>query len=352
MIPLSKPSIGAEEIKNVTDTIKNGYLSQGSQVEAFEQRLSKFLGVDKENIIATNSGTSSLHLAIILLSEKLSYQVVHVPATTFIATANTISHLDKEDDTTITFDDIEPDTWNAIPKDGYKITVDLFGNSCQYNYLKDVLIEDAAEAFGSEYNGKKCGTLADFGIFSFFENKTITTGGEGGAVYAKNRKDADKIRLLRQQGKNYSMEFHADIGFNYRMTEIQAAFGLAQLNRIDNIVKIKMSIHSLYKELLQDNVQFQREIGIQCPWLTCVKFNSKIKRDKSKELLKRNGVQTRLPFPPVYYNPPYNGNRGYCPVAENLYDTGLCLPNYPELKDEQVKMISRTIEQAVNETKV
>ena len=343
MIPLSRPWITEEEINNVNEVFKSGNLSQGKQVEKFEEKTAQFLGVAKDNVIAVSSGTTALHLCGILLSSKLEQRIIHIPATTFISTANMINYLDMEMDTTIHFDDIESNTWNMVPHDGYKITVDLFGNSNQYKYLKDVLVEDAAQAFGSEYEGNKCGTFAPFGAFSFFENKTISTGGEGGLIFAKDRRDADMARLLRQQGKDFTMENHVHVGYNYRMTEMQAAFGVAQMNKINEIIKRKRDIHELYKAHLQDAARFQHQIGKPCPWLTCVKFNSKEKRDKIKEILDLNKVQTRLPFPPVYYNPPYNGYKTHCPVAENLYETGLCLPNYPELKEEEVKMICKYI---------
>ena len=352
MIPFSKPSITSEEIKNVSQAVASGRLSQHVFVDAFEEGLANFLGVDKENIIAVSSGTAALHIATVLISDRLSHKIVHIPATTFISTANTLSYLDAEEDVFMTIDDIEPSTWNAISNDGYKITVDLFGNPCQYKYLKNVLIEDACESLGSEYEDKKCGTLADFGAFSFFENKTITTGGEGGALYVKEHSLANRARLLRQQGKSYGMDTHSIIGFNYRMTEMQAAFGCAQLKRLNLIIERKRAIHSLYNTLIGEHVSFQREIGRMCPWTTCVKFNTHVKREASKELLRESGIQTRLPFPPIYYNPPYNGNKTYCPVAENLYDTGLCLPNYPDLKDDEVKTVCRIIEKAVESTAI
>ena len=133
------------------------------------------------------------------------------------------------------------------------------------------------------------------------------------------------------------------------MTDMQAAFGLAQLKRINLIVEQKCHIHALYKELIGDIVAFQREIGRQCPWLTCVKFTSKYKRDKTKEKLKEANIQTRLPFAPLYYNPPYSGLKSYCPVAEVLYNGGLCLPNYFDLTDDQVRQICRIIRTTVEE---
>jgi perosamine synthetase len=350
MIPLSRPSITDEEIKNINEVLKTGKLSQGVYVDRFEEECAKFLGVDRENIVAVSSGTAALHLAGTILQPRLEHQIVHIPVNSFISTANTINYLPREGDTLIAFEDIQPDTWNMIPKDGYKITVDLFGNPNQYNYLKDVLIEDAAEAFGSEYSGGKAGTFGEFGIFSFFENKTITTG-EGGLLYAKKKEDADKARLLRQQGKDFTKQFHELIGYNYRMTELQAAFGLAQMGRINSIIDRKKAIHLMYQTQLADIVSFQREIGKMSPWMTIVKFSSRYKRDKVKNKLAENNIQTRLPFAPIYYNPPYASSRPYTPVAEALYEGAICLPNYYDLSDEQVKQICRLIKQAEIETK-
>ena len=351
MIPLSSPLISNEEIKNVTDTIRRGSLSQGNQVAEFERATAKFLGVDSSSVIAVSSGTAALSLATSILEPKLEFQVMHVPAITFIATINSILSIDKEADVSVKIEDIEPDTWNMYPCPGYKVTVDLYGNSNQYKYLDNVVIEDAAEAFGSEYDGKKCGTFGDFGVFSFFENKTITTGGEGGLLYCKNKEDADKARLLRQQGKDYAMELHKYRGYNYRMTEMQAAFGLAQLKRVNLIIEAKRHIHALYKDLIDDTVSFQREIGKQCPWLTCVKFTSKYKRDKAKEKLKEANIQSRLPFAPLYYNPPYQSDKSYCPAAEVLYNGGLCLPNFSAMTDDQVRQVCRIIKTSEEETK-
>jgi perosamine synthetase len=351
MIPLNRPSITNEEIKNVNEVLKMGELAQGTWVDRFEEKCAEFLGVDRENIVAVSSGTAALHITGTILQHRLEHQIVHIPVTSFISTANTINYLPKEGDILIAFEDIQPDTWNMIPKDGYKITVDLFGNPNQYNYLRDVLIEDAAEAFGSEYSGGKCGTFGEFGIFSFFENKTITTGGEGGLLYAKKKEDANKARLLRQQGKDFTKQFHELIGYNYRMTDMQAAFGAAQLDRINTILERKKAIHLMYQLQLADIASFQREIGKMNPWMTVVKFSSRYKRDKVKNRLAENNIQTRLPFAPIYYNPPYAGSKPYTPVAEALYEGGLCLPNYYDLTDEQVKIICRLVKRAEEETK-
>ena len=308
---VNKPEVGLEELSYIT-TAMRGKLSQGIVVENFEDCLAQRLGVDASLVVAVSTGTAALHLAALIKKPK----EVHIPATTFVATGNVFKWIGSK----INIIDVDEKTWNG---NSSSVSVDLLGNPIDC----EPLIEDAAQALGSmkHGDGEPCGTLGDIGVFSFFENKLITTGGEGGAMVFRNQSEANKARLLRQQGKDFSMPYAQMMGYNYRMTEIQAAFGLAQLERIDLLIQKHRAAWHRYKTGLKKEFTFQTLEGISNCWLTVVLTPSKIARKKMEMMFKYYGFPYRRMFPPLtYYSWLDDGSEPK--VAIDLYERGITLP--------------------------
>ncbi|NQU99168.1 MAG: DegT/DnrJ/EryC1/StrS aminotransferase family protein, partial [Parcubacteria group bacterium] len=243
MIQVSKPSLGREELNNVMEAIKSSWISsKGKFITEFEENFAEYCGVKYG--IATANGTVALHLALKALKISKGDEVI-VPDLTFIATANVVTYCNAKP----IFIDSNPDYWCIDPeKIEEKITtktkaiipVHLYGHPCDMDAITKIakkyglyVIEDAAEAHGAGYKGKKVGSFGDISCFSFYGNKIITTG-EGGMCLTNNQKLAERMKILRDHGMSPDKRYWYDvIGFNYRMTNIQAAIGVAQLKKID-----------------------------------------------------------------------------------------------------------------------
>ena len=259
-IPVSEPDISGNEKKYVLDCIETGWISSlGSYVTDFEEKFSRYCGA--KHGVAVNNGTSALHLALAACGIGKGDEVI-IPDMTFIATANVIAYLGG----TPVFVDAEPRTWNIdVTKIKSKITkktkaimpVHLYGHPCDMDPLRELaeengllIIEDAAEAHGAEYKGKKVGALGTVGCFSFYGNKVITTG-EGGMCVTNDEELAERMRLLKDHGMSAKKRYwHTVTGFNFRMTNIQAAIGVAQLEKIDQFIATKRVNAALYNKLL------------------------------------------------------------------------------------------------------
>jgi perosamine synthetase len=243
MIPTGRPSLGAEELNAIKEVLESGMMVQGQKVAAFEKAFAEYLGV--KNAVAVNSGTAALHVALIAMGVKPGKEVV-VPPLTFFATASTVLMCGGRP----TFADVEKDLYTMDPRDAKKalsprtkviIPVHLYGQSADMDPLLElarekglVVLEDAAQAHGAVYKGRKAGSMGDAACFSFYATKTMTTG-EGGMVVTNDDEIARKCRLLRDQGQESKYE-HVLLGYNYRMTEVAAALGLVQLRRLDNFI--------------------------------------------------------------------------------------------------------------------
>ena len=240
-IPVCEPLLGKNELKYVEDCIKTGWISsKGKYIDDFEKKFSAFCGV--KHGITTTSGTTAIHLALAALGIKTGDEVI-IPDFTMIATANPVVHLGAKP----VFVDSDLQSWNIDPKKiEEKITkktkailvVHIYGHPCDMDPINEIakkhnlfLIEDAAEAHGAEYKGRKTGSLSDVACFSFYANKIITTG-EGGMVLTNNSEIADKCRLLKDLAFEKKRFWHHYAGYNYRMTNMQAALGVGQLELI------------------------------------------------------------------------------------------------------------------------
>lgn len=359
-IPVYKPNMGGNEIKYVNDCLKSNWISsRGSYINRFESNFAQFLNLPAATSVT--NGTVALHLSLYALGIGPGDEVI-VPTLTYIATVNAIAYVGAKP----VFVDSLDDTWNLDPQDvKQKITkrtkaiivVHLFGNPCDISECKNIceknnifLIEDSAEAFGSLYNGKFLGGFGDFSTFSFFGNKTITTG-EGGMVTSNRIDLVKRVAFLKNQGVSSTKEYwHDEVGFNYRMTNICAAIGLAQLERAKQILKKKRSIMNWYSMYLQGtDIKFQHVDyrSTSSYWMVAVLALTKAKRDGLRDYLKSNAIETRPMFCPVHKMPAFYSTNPF-PVAERLSRRGLYLPSYPDLSKKDVEIICNLIRGYLN----
>lgn len=358
MIPVAEPYLGERELEYVTECIKTGWISSiGKYVTKFEEEFSKFCGVKYG--VATSNGTTALHLALVSLGIGKGNEVI-VPTLTFVAVANAVTYTGAKP----VFVDSEPTTWNIDPDKIEKaitkrsraiIPVHLYGHPANMDSIMDVakkyrlfVIEDAAEAHGALYKGKKAGSFGDMSCFSFYGNKIITTG-EGGMVLTNSAKLNKRLRFLKNHGMSKTRRYyHPEIGFNYRLTNVQSALGLAQLERIDETIAKKRKDASLYNKLLEGIK------GIILPpeeawarnvyWMYSVLINEKLglSRDKLMMRLREKGIDTRPLFIPMHQLPPHKC-KGNFPVADRLSSQGMNLPSSAKLKKKEIKYICETI---------
>lgn len=361
MINISKPSIGQEEINLVTKALESGWVSsQGPFIKEFEERMASFCGT-KHCVLVAN-GTVAIHLALLVLKIGPGDEVI-VPDLTFVATANAV----KMAGATPVFADVSKDTWCIDPEDVRRkitqhtkavIPVHLYGFPANMDSLMTIakefsihIIEDAAEAHGAIYHGKSVGGFGAMATFSFFGNKIITTG-EGGAITTDSDDYAEYARFLRDHGMSRTKRYWYDeVGYNYRMTNLQAALGVAQIKQIHNFIMERDNIINEYKRhlepvglILNPRASHIRPVN----WITCVLLDKpdSIIRDKILNELKNFGIETRPFFYPITSLPMYKNNVNS--VSENLSARGLNLPTFAGISKEQIKFISQNLIDAIS----
>lgn len=360
-IPVCEPSLGKKELENVIECVKSTWISsKGKFIDQFESSFSRYCGAKYG--VATTSGTTALHLALATLGIENSDEVI-IPTFTMIAAANAVTYTGAKP----VLVDSEPDTWNIdVNKIEEKVTkktkaiivVHTYGHPVDMGPLLDLaedhelyVVEDAAEAHGAEFKGKKVGTLGDIGCFSFYANKIITTG-EGGMLITSNMELAEKARMLRDQAFEKKRRFwHRYVGFNYRLTNLQAAIGLAQIDKIDQFVETRRRNAHLYNSLLKEIE------GITLPpeanwaknvyWMYSILIEASfgVSRDELMRRLEENGIETRHFFYPIHVQPVYHKNyRGEkYPVAEELSQKGINLPSGNTLEKRQIEYVVDSI---------
>ena len=362
MIPVCTPALLGKEKEYLLEAIETNWISSsGKYISEFEQAFSKYCGV-KHGIAVTN-GTNALHLALIAMGIGKGDEVI-IPDFTMIASAFAVCYTGAKP----VFVDVKKDTWNIDPaKIEEKITkktkaimvVHIYGHPCDMGAIKKIadkrglkIIEDAAEAHGAEYRGIKCGLLGDIACFSFFANKIITTG-EGGMVVTNNEELAEKCRYYknlcfsREGPRNY---FHEDIGFNYRMSNLHAAIGLAQTEKAEDYVKIRRKNNSLYQKYLEgvNGIIFQaeKENVKNVYWMNGIVIDSEkfgMGRDELMEKLKNGGIDSRLFFMGMHRQPSLKKYGCDCsgnyPVSDWLAENGFYLPSGSGLMEEEIKKI-------------
>lgn len=358
MIPVAEPNVDGNELKYVIDCMETGWISSiGEYVKKFEKGFSRYCEV--KHGIAVANGTVALHLALESLGIKRGDEVI-IPSLTFVATANAVKYTSAKP----VFIDSEPRTWNIDPeKIEEKITpqtkaiipVHLYGHPCDMGRIREIaekhslrIIEDAAEAHGAEYKGKKIGSLSDVSCFSFYGNKILTTG-EGGMCLTNDKKIAEKIEELKDHGMSKEKRYyHSKLGYNYRLTNIQAAIGLAQLERIEKTIELKRKNAHLYNSLLKDvkgiTLPVEESWAKNVYWMYSIQLNENYSftRDELMSRLRSKGIDTRPFFIPLH-KMPYLDEGFKLPVAEKLGQKGVNLPSSTNLTRFQIKQITETI---------
>jgi len=355
-IPLYQPDLSGNEKRYVLECLDSTWISsKGRFIAEFESRFSTYVGA--RHAIGVCNGTVALHLALVTLGIGPGDEVI-VPTLTYIAAVNAIAYTGA----TPVFVDSLPDTWQMDPADVRRkltprtkgiMAVHLYGHPCDMAALvalaheHDVfLIEDCAEAFGSRFNGQHVGTFGDIACFSFFGNKTITTG-EGGMVATNDKTLFERARHFKGQGLAAHREYwHDVIGYNYRMTNICAAIGLAQLERAEEFIAKKRQLAKAYREQLAGvPAELHGEFGAvtHSYWMSSILVESAADRERLRQRLRECGIETRPLFYPVHTMPMYAARFQRHPVAENLAWRGINLPSWPGLSPSQVTEITATV---------
>lgn len=364
MIPVCEPFLNGRELEYVTDCIKTNWISsQGKYIEEFENKFANYCRC-KYGITTTN-GTTALHLALVSLGIGKGDEVI-IPTFTMVATAFAVAYTGAKP----VLVDADEETWNIdVNKIEEKISpatkailpVHIYGHPCEMDEIMDIaknhdlyVIEDAAEAHGSEYKGEKVGGFGKINCFSFYANKIITTG-EGGMVVTNDFTIAERARRMKDLAHSKNKRFlHTDLAYNYRMTNLQAALGLAQLEKIEDYVNFRRSHAYLYNNLLQ-NIR-----GIRLPpekkyvknvyWMYGILINNEfgINRDELAQKLKSKGIETRDFFIPVHQQPAFLKMGLFkdelYPVADLLCKSGLYLPSGSGLTEDQINQVCDSVE--------
>ena len=355
-IPIYQPELSGNEKKYVNECLDTSWISsKGRFVNDFEQSFAAF--TDIKYATTVSNGTVALHLALVALGVGPGDEVI-VPTLTYIASVNAIAYTGA---TPVFVDSLES-TWQMDPEDvNRKITpqtraimaVHLYGHPCDMDALAALaqehdlfLIEDCAEAFGSLYKGRHVGQFGHIATYSFFGNKTITTG-EGGMVVTNDETLHDRAVHFKGQGlAKHRQYWHDAIGYNYRMTNICAAVGLAQLERADSFLARKRQIAQWYKEQLADTpLVIHAEVGDvrHSYWMVSALVNEPSERDSLRDHLAAAGIETRPLFYPIHTMPMYSQRFQRHPVAENLGWRGINLPSWPDLSRDQVVCVCDAI---------
>ncbi len=367
-IYLSPPHMSGEELKLVIDAFESNWIAPlGPHVDAFEKEMASYIGV--KHAAALSSGTAAIHLSLIL-SNVGKDDVVICQSFTFCGSANPIVYQGAKP----VFIDSEPDTWNMDPelleqaikhliKNGKKpaavIVVHLYGQPAKIDEIAKIcteyeipFIEDAAEALGSEYQGKKAGSFGNFGILSFNGNKIITTSG-GGMLLSQDKNQIKKARFLATQARDDAPHYeHSTIGYNYRMSNILAAIGRGQLRVLENRVKRKREIFLYYKNRLSQlpGIQFQPELPgtFANRWLTTITVDPEIAGTNREDIrleLQKHNIESRPLWKPMHLQPVFQDALSFTNgVSESLFEKGLCLPSGTNLTESDLDFICSLIE--------
>lgn len=366
-LPYNLPSIGEEEINGVSETLRSGWLTMGPKTLEFERLIADYVGA--KYAVSANSCTAALHLSLLALGIGPGDEVITSPFT-FAATGNTIIHAGAKP----VFADISKDTFNIDPeKIESKITpntkaiipVHYAGQACDIKAIQDIaydhnlfVIEDAAHAIGSEYEGKKIGSFGDTTCFSFYATKNMTTG-EGGAITTDSEELANKMRALRLHGiskdawDRYSEKgkWYYEIeesGWKYNMTDIQAAIGIPQIKKLDSFIETRIKYAKIYNSMfagLDVVTPFEDPRAKHIYHLYPLLLNE-YPRDKFIEEMNKEGIGCSVHFIPLHLHPLYTRmgfKKGDFPVAEWVYEREVSLPLYPKMTESQVFRVVNSV---------
>ena len=367
-IPLYKIYTDEEDLNLVTKVVRRGNnWAIGPEIEEFETAIKNYVGC--KYCLTVNSGTSALHAILLAYGLGNEHEII-VPSFSFISTANSVLFVNGKP----VFADIETETYGLDPgsieekissKTKAIIPMDYGGVSCKINEIKDIstkhnliLIEDAAETLGAEVNGKKVGTMADSAIFSFCGNKVITTG-EGGAIITNSEEIFEKIKAIRSHGRidqtayfdNPSTSNYNELGYNWRISSITAALGLAQLQKLDKIVKLRQE----HANFISSKLSKKPEITIPSApdgfkhiyQMYTIRLENKKVRDDLHNFLLNKRIFSKVYFEPIHLTPFYMSKfgtkKGTLPVTEKISEQVLTLPLYPNMTSEEKNYLIETI---------
>lgn len=359
-IPVSEPKLSGNELRYVTECIETSWISSaGKFVTAFEDAFAAFCGT--RHGLAVSNGTVALHLGIEALGIGPGDEVI-VPDLTFAASANAVIHAGA----TPVLVDADPRTWNmdparveeaVTPRTKAIMAVHLYGNPCDMDallHLKEkyglFLIEDAAEAAGATFHGKRVGAFSDFAAYSFFGNKTITSG-EGGMCVTDDEALLKRMRVLRDHGMNPEKRYwHDVVGYNYRLTNVQAAIGLAQLEQIEGFILRKREIAAIYRDNLDPELFTLAKVqpgSEHTYWLNSVLLPEQVDRDEVIRQLRARDIDARPVFYPLHEMPPFRQGDRRFPVTVDLSYRGISLPSGVPLTNEEVAYVAESMQDIV-----
>jgi perosamine synthetase len=364
-IPVAAPLLAGNEKAYVMECLETTWISSaGRFIPTFEQAFARFCGV--KHAVAVNNGTTALHLALVALGLRPDDEII-VPTLTYIATVNTVRYCNA----TPVLADCDPKTLNIdplavasriTPRTKGIIVVHLYGHPVDMDPILELarahdlfVLEDAAEAHGAEYKRKRVGGLGNCATFSFFGNKIITTG-EGGMVTTDDDRLAERLRLYRGQGMDPQRRYwHPVIGYNYRMTNVAAAIGLAQMERVDEALAGRAKVAAWYRRHLQrlDNKVTLLHVepwARPVYWMVTVLLNtgSEVERDTVMTRLDTAGIETRPVFYPMHMQPPHRDDSGLFPHATSCAARGINLPTHLLLTESDVERICAALDAALS----
>ncbi len=362
LVPMSRPDIGQQEIELVNQVLRTPFLSIGPMIQRFEQDMARYVGT--QHAIGVSSGTAGLHLCLRAAGIGEGHEVITTPFS-FVSSANVMLYERAQP----VFVDIEPDSLNIDPQrieDALTrhtraiLPVHAFGQPADMDPILDVarrhslwVIEDACEAIGAEYKGRKAGTLSDVAVFAFYPNKQMTTG-EGGMIVT-DRDDWDALfRSLRNQGRDVFDAWlnHTRLGYNYRLDEMSAALGVAQLGRIEELLAKRQRVAQMYNERLEEvegvTIPFVVPTTTRMSWFVYViRLAIEIDRNKVMGELGERGIPSRPYFTPIHLQPFYRQMFGYregdFPVTESVAQSVLALPFHGSVTVEQVDYVCENL---------
>jgi len=358
-IPVTQPLFAGNEIKYLTDCIQSTWISSGKFVEKFEKRFATYCNVSYAS--TTSSGTTALHLALLALEIKPGDEVI-IPDFTYVSTANVVKYVGAKP----IFVDVDRKTWTIDPKKIEEtitkntkaiIVVHLFGHPADMDVINIIakkhkisVIEDACQALGALYKEERVGSLSRAGCFSFSGAKTITTG-EGGMITTNDEILINKIESMKSNFTNKKRHFfHPEIGYPYRLTNIQSALGLAQLEKINKLTAIKINIAKTYNKILKSEkdiqLPYQQPWAKNVYWLYSIILKKSRLRNKLANHLKENGIQTRPFFVPMHKLPMYREKRNY-KNSDYLAENGLSLPTGVTLNVSDIEYICSKVKKFV-----
>ncbi|MEO8087103.1 MAG: DegT/DnrJ/EryC1/StrS family aminotransferase [Bacteroidota bacterium] len=364
-IAITRPSITQLEIDYVNDAISNGWGERCyDYIKRFENEFAGYLG--SKHALATSSCTGAIHLALMALGVKAGDEVI-IPDITWIASVEPVLYIGAKP----VFVDVLPDSWcidpkkieaAITPKTKAIVVVHLYGNMAEMDEILAIakkhglkILEDAAEALGSTYYQKKAGSIGDAGVFSFHGTKTVSTG-EGGMMVTSDDSVIERARILNDHGRDPKVGktfWMAEYGYKYKISNLQAAMGCAQIERVEELVEKKRKIFSWYKDLFSDTNKFQLnpepEYIRNSVWMPTVIFNHDINidRDGLMSYLKENGIDSRPFFYPLTSLPLFEEKKENI-VSYDLYGRGINLPSHPGLEFEDIEIVYQAVIKYIN----